>query len=417
MDLFLSNELREFRSGLEDFFSSVYPPRVEDRKHPAGLEELGLPGIKPPDRLESYWQKIAEAGYLSMLIPRQDGGEVMGMRAAQVIVEEAARVLSGLPVFETVALGVTPIVLLGASECHRKILPQIARGELRLSGCFGSLAGGDGVSLTCGQTAAEAPLNSSWTNVLSQVTEDAQNTQCSHLLSGVSPFVPSVDKVHAVLVPARSAQGEATAPGEPPGLYLVYLKGQPRNALVIEKLSAFDLARNYFRIELKEARAIRLSRNLLVAQDWQLLQCGIALLSVAELVGSAQKAIDLTLEHVKKRKQFGRTIGSFQAVQHKLVDMYLQQQETMSLAHFAAWCADLDQTQFETAAVAARAYASEVVPQICETAIQLQGGVGFSYESELHLYLRRAYMHALVGGGSRAACAELGRILLGTGAL
>jgi alkylation response protein AidB-like acyl-CoA dehydrogenase len=413
MDLFLPNELREFRAGLEDFFSSAPPPRIEDGKHPAALEDLGLPGIKPPDRLESYWRKIADAGYLSMLIPREYGGEGMGLRAAQVMIEEAARVLSGLPVFETVALGLTPIVFLGASECHRKMLPQIARGELRLSGCFGSLAR-EGVPLTGSEPAVHnLPLKSSWTNVLSQVTESVQNTQCSHLLSGVLPLVPSADKVHAILVPANSAQNDGTAANEQPGLYLVYLKGQPRNALVIEKLSAFDLARAYFRIELKEARAVRVSRNLLVAQDWQFLQCGIALLSAAELVGGTEQVVDLTIAHVKKRKQFGRIIGSFQAVQHKLVDMYLQQQEAMSLSHFAAWCADFDQTQFKTASCAARAYAGEVAPQICETAIQLHGGVGFSYESELHLYLRRAHMHALSEGGSRAACAELGRMLLG----
>ncbi|MBN8550873.1 MAG: acyl-CoA dehydrogenase, partial [Deltaproteobacteria bacterium] len=121
-----------------------------------------------------------------------------------------------------------------------------------------------------------------------------------------------------------------------------------------------------------------------------------------ELGGMCARVVDLTLEYVKTRKQFGVAIGSFQAVQHKLSDMHLQSEALRSLAAFATWAAQESKEQSELSSRAALAFACEHAPQIIETAIQMHGGIGFTWEYELHLYLRRAKMLELLFGSGEA---------------
>ena len=114
--------------------------------------------------------------------------------------------------------------------------------------------------------------------------------------------------------------------------------------------------------------------------------------AVSELCAVAAKVLEMTLEYVKIRKQFGKAIGSFQAIQHRLAEMCLLSEQAISLNRFAVWCLDNDSQQFPQAALGAKGFASEFVPQLIEMAIQVHGGIGFTYEYDLHLYLRRALM-------------------------
>ena len=116
----------------------------------------------------------------------------------------------------------------------------------------------------------------------------------------------------------------------------------------------------------------------------------------------------MTAEYVKTRKQFGKPVASFQAVQHKLSDMLMWSEQISSLGRFAAWAADTDRSQFLRSATAAHGYSAEFAPKLVETAIQLHGGIGFTWEYSLHLYLRRAKNLASLSDGCDGAYLSLG---------
>lgn len=117
-----------------------------------------------------------------------------------------------------------------------------------------------------------------------------------------------------------------------------------------------------------------------------------SLLKVAEIYGATKKSFDLTLEYIKTRKQFGVTIGSFQAVQHSIANLYLKLEQIRALIYFAAWTKDNSPTQFPFSANVAIEFVIDNAANIIETCLQLHGGIGFTWEYQLHLYLRRVKM-------------------------
>ena len=132
--------------------------------------------------------------------------------------------------------------------------------------------------------------------------------------------------------------------------------------------------------------------------DATILNHRISVLACAELIGVSRRALELTVDYVSTRKQFGAPIGSFQAIQHKLADVLLSIDSAEALTRFAAWSADHDSRQFVELATAAKGYCSDVLPRAIESTLQAHGGIGFTYEYDLHLYLRRAQMAASLFG-------------------
>jgi alkylation response protein AidB-like acyl-CoA dehydrogenase len=136
---------------------------------------------------------------------------------------------------------------------------------------------------------------------------------------------------------------------------------------------------------------------------------GLAAVS-AELVGLGQRGLDMTVEYVKERKQFGVPVGVFQAVQHKAAQMLLDTEGGRSAAYYAAWTADADPAKLPMAAAMAKAWTSEAGRSTSSAAIQLHGGIGFTWEADVHWLFKRAQLDsALLGGGAthRARVAEL----------
>jgi alkylation response protein AidB-like acyl-CoA dehydrogenase len=131
-----------------------------------------------------------------------------------------------------------------------------------------------------------------------------------------------------------------------------------------------------------------------------------------EAVGIAQKALDLGVEHAKNRQQFGKPIGVYQAVSHKLADTYVETELARSLAYWAAWCVAEKDEQAPVAAAAAKAYAAEAAVAACERAIQVHGGIGFTWEHDLHRYYKRAQWIEAFWGFPAALRAEVAAWLL-----
>jgi alkylation response protein AidB-like acyl-CoA dehydrogenase len=139
---------------------------------------------------------------------------------------------------------------------------------------------------------------------------------------------------------------------------------------------------------------------------------GFAALAL-EAVGIAQRALELAVEHAKTREQFGKPIGIYQAVSHKLADGYACTELARSLAYWAAWCVAEQDEQGRIAAAAAKSYAGEVAVTVCEYAIQAHGGIGFTWEHPLHRYYKRAQWIQSYGGFPSAQRAEIATAILG----
>lgn len=359
VDFLLDTDLENFRGVLRKFFEGeVTSAFIRSRLLESSSEDNSF-----SDDDQALWNKLAELGPLMAPVAEEYDGLGFGSLASQVVIEESARVLLPLPLFETIAFGLTPISYFATAEKKKEILPEIITGGLRLSGCFT-------------KEAFEAPISA---------TKKGEGYQ----LSGSVDLISLLGRSEKFLVPALI---------DKKGLAL-FLVSVDEKGLSEAKLPTLDLVRPYSSLKLKNVSAELLSEEGVSESDISSFRNHLSLLAAAELVGLGDKILLMTIDYVQTRNQFGKPIGSFQAVQHKLSDMHMKLEQAMTLSRFAAKCADEDKLQFQTVSPAAKAFASEVIPQIIEDALQVHGGIGFTYEFDLHFYLRRAkVMSALFGG-------------------
>lgn len=404
MDFLLSSDLKEFRETLHQFFLNEFPfPLRRERL----LSKDGFAFLPYGENETLIWEKLTDLGVLPACVPEEFGGLGFGALMADVIIEQAAIHLVSLPLFETICLGLFPLLLLASQKHQEKLLPSIASGELRLTGAFYELWGGNRISRGEWFSDVSSKETSSEHVIAEPVGPFEEGKDITHLLSGVLNLVPSVSQVDAVLVPAIVPQSKPQS--RQLGLYLVSLKDQFSQTIVVEPQPTFDVLRSYSHLELHQARATLISAEALSKKRWTKVKHYLALLAASELVGIARRIMDVTLEYAKIRNQFGRPIGSFQAIAHKLVDMHFDLQNIALLTRFAAWSSESDENQFPQAAMAAKGLASEVAPRLIETALQVHGGIGFTYEYDLHLYLRRAKALASLYGEKTHCYGEVGR--------
>jgi alkylation response protein AidB-like acyl-CoA dehydrogenase len=208
-------------------------------------------------------------------------------------------------------------------------------------------------------------------------------------------------------IASGEARGAAALSGDPAPIVgaaagsavLVLTDGQggrvvETESATLERLDLIDTTRAYFRVEAEEGE--RLEGDLGPALD----RAAVAL--SAELVGIGQRALDLAVAHAKEREQFGRPIGAYQAVSHRLVAMLWDVEEARSLTYYAAWVADAEPESLTLAASMAKARASDAATSITHDAIQTLGGIGFTWEHDIHFFLKRARVGAEMLGSARA---------------
>jgi alkylation response protein AidB-like acyl-CoA dehydrogenase len=193
-----------------------------------------------------------------------------------------------------------------------------------------------------------------------------------------------------------------TAEEKEGSLYLLSLTGSKEQIVKRTAVPSLDLSRRYFDLELQNVAALQLGTES-AKGVFQVHGAVVA----SELAGIAAKVVEMTVEYVKTRKQFNVPIGTFQAVQHKIADMYLQSEALRALSTFACWAAQHSQEQAQLSTLSALSFACEQAPLIAETAIQMHGGIGFTWEYELHLYLRRAKMVEMLYRASAESAAQI----------
>lgn len=363
MEFLLSSELQAFGQELRKVLSDSDSSAARGRH----VRQIDAPPVAAP--LErALWDRIAGLGSLGAGLPEEADGLGLGALATQLIVEELSRSLAPVPAIESAGYAAGALLPLPPTEQRKELLCAIGAGEKRL---------------TC-----------SIPNLFDAGSVTAQVAGGEHRLHGEIPFVSS--RVHSDLVIVLADHGEA-------GLYLIDAASPSLRAAPQE---TFDLIRAYERVTLADTPATLIAAGP-GASARAAIGHRIEVLQAAELYGCGARALELTVEHAKTRTQFGAPLGTFQAVQHGLADMLLRVEQAGTLARFAAWCIDNDPQQLPQAAAAAKGFASEWIPKSIEKAIQLHGGIGFTYEYELHHYLRRAVMAAGLGPKSDECYATL----------
>jgi alkylation response protein AidB-like acyl-CoA dehydrogenase len=314
------------------------------------------------------WQGLAvELGVAGLAVPEELGGAGYGRVEQAVVFEELGRALVVSPYFATVALAVNALLAAGDEGANKEYLPALVAGELTA-------------------TLATTEDAGDWDAAAGTTTAVAREDR--YLITGTKSFVLDGLDAGLILLTARTDDGL--------GLFAVDTRTTevPRR----EAMQTLDLTRPMARIEFAEtpARAVGTvgSAEQTVRAALDLTITALAL----EQVGGAQHCLDSTVEYVKIRSQFGRRIGSFQAVKHKCADMLVAVESARSAAYHAVWAAQFAPEELPVAAAMAKAVCSEAYVFCAAEAIQLHGGIGFTWEHDAHLYFRRAHASALYLG-------------------
>ncbi len=365
MDLGFSSEQDQLRTQARSF--------LEKRFAASRVAELASSetGWDP-----SSWPEIARLGWTGASIPEAHGGAGLTFLDEAVLFEELGRALYPGPFFATVGLA------LPALACAPDLLRRIASGAFTATLAAhepGRPAAGTGEAI-----ATEASCrNGRW------------------LLRGEKHLVPDAGCVGAFVVLARGPDGV--------GLFLTERRdGRPR----VSVPETVDATRRLGRVALEgeEARLLAAPQaaEAILAATRRRALAALAL----EAVGVASRALELGVAHAKTREQFGKPVGAYQAVSHKLADTYVDVELARSLAYWAAWCIAVGDGQAEIAAHAAKAHAAEAAVAACERAIQVHGGMGFTWDHPLHRYYKRALWIESFDRSSAAHRAEIARAIL-----
>ncbi|TMR01066.1 acyl-CoA dehydrogenase [Actinomadura soli] len=336
MKLVVTEEQRELRDALRRFFAD---------RSPSGEVRRLMRTAKGYD--PGMWARMAEQlGLQGLAIPAEHGGAGYGMRELAVVFEEMGRALVCAPFLAAS----TAAAALEAGDGGHDLLPGIA----------------DGSTIA---TLAVAEEDGRWDlGAVKTVFEDG-------VLRGSKSFVLDGHVADLLLVAARAEDGV--------GLYAV---AGDATGLVREPLPTVDQTRKLARVAFDGVPARRVGGAEAVARALDVAAVALA----AEQLGGAQKTLDMTVEYAKVRHQFGRPIGSFQAVKHRCADMLVLVESARSAVLNAAAAADGSPDELPAAAALAKAYCSDAFFHTAGEAIQLHGGIGFTWEHDAHLYFKRA---------------------------
>ena len=302
----------------------------------------------------ALWSKMAEQGYMGVVFPEEFGGLGLGMVELAVLLEEMGMALTPGPYFSTVVLAGTLLAKAGTDAQKKKYLAPIAEGKARA-------------------TVALLEKGARW---------DAAAVKLElkdGLLSGEKLFVPDAAVADFVITVARQG-GDLV-------LALVDAKASGFDAT---PMPALDLTRKLYKLTYDCVAAEVLVRGAAAEQALEAMMDLGAMGLAAELAGGMQRVLDISVAYVKTRKQFGKPVGQYQAVQHQCADMLVYTESSKSAAYFAAWALEEGIAEAPTAASVAKAYASDAGREVGNRGIQVHGGMGFTWENDVHLFYRRA---------------------------
>ncbi len=353
MNFAFSEEQEELRRTVRAFLESK-SPSAEVRRLMETTE-----GYDP-----AVWNQMgAELGLQGLAIPEEYGGQGFTFVELCIVLEEMGRVLLCGPFFSTVVLAANAILNAGTDAEKKALLPGIASGDTKAALAFTEPSGkwdADGITMQASQSGSDWVLN------------------------GEKMFVLDGHVADLIVVVARTAGSNGTD-----GISFFTVAGDAAG-LTRTALATMDQTRKQAKLEFANVKATPLGE---AGTGWAALsktldQAAIALAN--EGVGGAQFVLDMSVQYAKDRVQFGRPIGSFQAIKHKCADMLLEVESGKSAAYYAAWAAAEDNDEVPVVAALAKAYVSDAYFHCTAENIQIHGGIGFTWEHDAHLYFKRA---------------------------
>ena len=316
---------------------------------------------------KAVWEQLAgQLGLTALIIPEEYGGAGFGYVELTVVLEEMGAALLCAPFYSTVALATNALLLSGDEQAKKDLLPGIASGETIATLAYTEDSGRwdiDGVQLA----ATNGP--NGWT------------------LNGSKMFVVDGNLASLIIVAART----------PRGVSLFAVNGDA-DGLTRTRLTTMDMTRKQSRLEFAGTSARLLGEDGAAEEVISKTLDRAAIALAAEQVGGAQKCLDMAVEYAKNRIQFGRPIGSFQAIKHKCADMLMEVESARSAAYYGGWALDDDSDEVPVVASLAKSYCSEAYFHAAAENIQIHGGIGFTWEHDAHLYFKRAKTSELLLG-------------------
>jgi alkylation response protein AidB-like acyl-CoA dehydrogenase len=318
---------------------------------------------------EVLWTQAAEQlGLCGIAIPEAYGGLGFGSVEQAIVLEELGRALAPIPYLSSVVLGANAIMLSSDEEAKSKLLPLISSGEGRVAVAM-----------------FEKPHDVGVTECETKATADGGN----YRLQGTKRYVIDGQVASDLLVFAKGPQG----------ISLFHVEAKSAGVVVSEQPS-LDLTRRLAIVELNDAPASLLGSEGSGEEIFERLR-DIACVQLAnEMMGGAQRVLEMAVDYAKVRIQFGRPIGSFQAIKHKCADMLVEVESGKSAAYYGAWAADNDPEELRVAAPLAKAFCADAFYLAASENIQIHGGIGFTWEHDAHLYFKRAKSSQLMFGDS-----------------
>jgi len=314
---------------------------------------------------EEQWKKMADLGWMGLIFPEEHGGAGLNMVDLVVVLEEMGRVVMPGPYFATVLLGGLAIDLGGSAAQKKAHLPGIAAGTRKA-------------------TLAQVEESGRWD--AEGIELPAKKDGAGFTLSGTKLFVHDAHNADVLVVPARTG-GKGT---KGITLFLVDAKHQGVKTTLLKTM---DQTRKLCEITFNKVNVGKDAVLGEVGAGWALLDRIVDRAKVAlcaEMCGGAQKVLEMSVAYAKVREQFGRPIGSFQAIQHKCANMMVQVESAKSATYYAAWAVANDVPEAHLAACMAKAYCSDAGRYVSAEGIQIHGGIGFTWEHDMHLYFKRA---------------------------
>lgn len=357
---------------------------------------------------EELWRRLAGTlGLPGLALPAEFGGAGCGPTELVLAAEETGRALLPSPLVPTAVL-VAPLVrAVGTGAQRAALLPRIASGELTaalaLPGAPATALGlirGEGDAHGNGAAGWSGGGRAGGIQARRDANGNANGTgdgdSGGWLLYGQAEHVLGGHRADLLVVAAHTG-------GYARSRTLLFLVDGDAAGLVRTRLAALDETRAQARVELRETPAVLLGDDSELDAEAALERVGdlAAAVLAAEAVGAADRALANTVEYVQVREQFGRPVGSFQAVRHRLADLYVTVQAARSAAYYAGWVAGAtgeDGRELRTAGPLALAHALEALRTVAGEAIQLHGGIGFTWEHDAHLYFKRAAADDLLFG-------------------
>ena len=376
MDFDFNDELKMLQKGARDFFDKECPKSLVKKM---AEDEKG----NPPE----LWQKMAQLGWLGLIYPEQYGGSGGNIIDLVALEEEMGRACLPGAFFSTVLLGGLFVLNAGSEEQKKDLLPKIANGKVVL-------------------TLALNELNPNYE--AAAIEAEAKSEKDDYIISGTKLFVPDAHIADYIICIARTKK--STKPEDGITAFLVDRKSAGISITVLKTIAGDKLCEVAF-------DKVKVSKKNIVGkldQAWSPLVKTLQQVTVArcaEMVGGAQKALEMAADHAKKRVQFDRPIGTFQAIQHIIANAMMDVDASRFLTYEAAWKFGEGLPCAKEIAMA-KGWTSEAYQRVTAAGEQVLGGIGYTTDGDMQLYYKRAKAAELTLGDGRfqreALAKELG---------